>query len=90
MDRILDFERGKDKIILDGGTFTEVGKTIKFSTVGDLSAAKTSKSQLTYIQATGRLYYNANGNKSGFGGGSQFADLNDGQALSVKDFTVFG
>jgi len=52
--------------------------------------AKTSKSQITYIQATGWLYYNANGSKSGFGGGGQFADLNDGQALSAKDFTVFG
>ncbi|MBF2048307.1 MAG: FG-GAP-like repeat-containing protein [Leptolyngbya sp. IPPAS B-1204] len=91
IDRIVDFERGRDKIILDAGTFTalEAGQRIRFATVDDIAAAKTSRALITYVRDLGRLYYNPNGSRSGFGGGGQFAVLNDQPALRASDFATF-
>lgn len=90
VDRIADFERGTDKIILDAATFTvlDAGKRIRFATVEDLDEARSSRAQITYIQDTGRLYYNQNGRQSGFGSGGVFARLNNEVGLSARDFTV--
>jgi Ca2+-binding RTX toxin-like protein len=91
IDRITDFERGRDKIILDAGTFTalEAGQRIRFATVDDIAAAKTSRGIITYVRDLGRLYYNENGSRSGFGSGGQFAVLNDQPTLSARDFATF-
>ncbi len=90
-DRITDFEVGKDKIVLDAGTFTKLvaGKKVNFDTVDDLSEAKSSKGIITYVRDNGKLYYNANGGASGFGGGGIFAILEDAPKLGSKDFSVF-
>ncbi|MBW4457733.1 MAG: hypothetical protein KME55_36700, partial [Nostoc indistinguendum CM1-VF10] len=44
--------------------------------------------RITYIQSSGSLFYNQNGASSGFGTGSQFADLTDGLVLATSDFLV--
>lgn len=91
VDRILDFELGKDKIVLDAGTFTalEAGKKVKFDTVGSLAEAKSSSGLITYNENNGKLYYNQNGSKQGIGTGGQFAVLEGDIALSAKNFSVF-
>lgn len=89
IDRILDFERGKDKIVLDQGTFTEVEKKVKFDTVDTIREARTSSGIITYIRDSGKLFYNANGSRAGFGEGGQFAVLEGDINLGRKDFSVF-
>lgn len=89
IDRILDFERGKDKIVLDQGTFTEVEKKVKFDTVDTIREARTSSGIITYIRDSGKLFYNANGSRAGFGEGGQFAVLEGNINLGRKDFSVF-
>ncbi len=91
VDRILDFESGKDKIILDAGTFTQLseGKKVSFRTVDDLSEAKASRGIITYVRDNSRLYYNENGSAAGFGNGGIFAILEDAPKLGSKDFSVF-
>lgn len=91
VDRIFDFEAGKDKIVLDAGTFTvlEAGKKVRFDTVDNLTEAKSSGATITYIRGLGQLYYNQNGTKSGLGSGGLFADLENEAALGKKDFVVF-
>lgn len=90
-DRITDFEVGKDKIVLDAGTFTKLvaGKKVSFNTVDDLDAARTSKGIITYVRDNGKLYYNANGGAAGFGNGGIFAVLEDAPSLGSRDFSVF-
>lgn len=90
VDRILDFQRGTDKIVLDEGTFTvlEANKQIRFARVDNVEEARSSRATITYIQDTGRLYYNQNGSKSGFGSGGLFARLDNESLLNAKDFLV--
>lgn len=91
VDTIADFELGKDKIVLDTGTFTALtsGKKITFNIVDTVAEAKLAKGIITYIQDKGNLYYNINGAKNGFGGGGKFAEVEDGLALRAKDFATF-
>ncbi|MBF2075716.1 MAG: VCBS repeat-containing protein [Synechococcales cyanobacterium C42_A2020_086] len=91
IDRIVDFERGRDKIVLDAGTFTalEAGRRVSFATVNGFTAAKRSSALITYVRSSGKLYYNQNGSRPGFGTGGQFAVLTEGLALSASDFAVF-
>jgi hypothetical protein len=87
IDRITDFVPGQDKIVIDRTTFGNI-KKISFATVKNMGEAKTSAAQFTYIRKTGALFFNQNGDKEGFGRGSQFADLTNGLKLSAKNFTV--
>lgn len=96
-DRLIDFKRGEDKIVLDQTTFTKVGKQffnsrVTFSSVGNIRQAENSSSLVTYIRSTGNLFYNENGSKDGFGAGGIFASIRKpGSAngnLSVADFSV--
>ena len=96
-DRIVDFKRGEDKIVLDQTTFTQVGRQflnsrVTFSSVGNIRQAENSSSLVTYIRSTGNLFYNENGSKDGFGSGGIFASLRKpGSAngnLGASDFTI--
>jgi Ca2+-binding RTX toxin-like protein len=89
VDRILDFERGKDQIVLDQGSFTEVDKKVKFDSVDSIKEARTSSGIITYIRDSGKLFYNPNGSRSGFGEGGLFAVLEGDVNLGRKDFSVF-
>ena len=92
VDRVRDFKRNLDQIILDRTTFTELGRRVSFESVERLRQAKRSDSLITYIRSTGNLYYNANGSDAGFGGGGLFATLDKptlaSRNLSTGDFAV--
>ncbi len=96
-DRIVDFKRGEDKIVLDQTTFTKVGRQffnsrVTFSSVGNSRQAANSASLVTYVRSTGNVYYNENGSEGGFGSGGIFANIrNHGSAngnLGVSDFGI--
>ncbi|WNZ23318.1 hypothetical protein HJG54_10935 [Leptolyngbya sp. NK1-12] len=88
VDKITDFTPGQDKIELYRDTFAALGKRLQFAVVDTKRAAQKNRALITYIPKTGRLYYNANGAKSGFGSGGLFADLSDGLVLTAKSFSV--
>ncbi len=89
-DRITDFEKGADKIVLDRSTFTALTNKVQFQSVQQLSNAQTSTALITYIRSTGRLYYNQNGAAAGFGTGGWFATLDGSKSangnLTAADF----
>jgi Ca2+-binding RTX toxin-like protein len=96
-DRIVDFKRGEDTIVLDQTTFTQLGKRlfdnrVSFSSVNNIRQAEASSSLITYVRSTGNLFYNENGNRDGFGGGGIFASIRKpGSAngnLAASDFTI--
>ena len=87
IDRITDFERGEDSIVLSKSTFGSV-KRSDFRTVRTIAQAQNSNAEITYLQKTGALFYNQNGAAKGFGSGGQFADLTNGLALTANDFSI--
>ena len=87
IDAIVDFTHNQDKLVLDRATFKGV-KKISFASVKNLAQAQQSTAQFTYIRKTGALCFNANGSKSGFGNGGQFADLVNGFNLTAKDIIL--
>lgn len=91
VDRIVDFDTKNDKIILDIGTFTALSarKRVSFATVDNLAEARTSRGIITYVQDSGRLYYNANRAGAGFGSGGLFAIVENNAALSTRSFSAF-
>ena len=87
IDRITDFERGEDSIVLSKSTFGSV-KRSDFRTVRTIAQAQNSNAEITYLQKTGALFYNQNGAAKGFGSGGQFADLTNGLALTANNFSI--
>lgn len=87
IDQITDFTRGTDKIVLDRTTFKKL-KGKSFASVKTVTEARRSKSLITYVRGSGKLFYNENGAKAGFGQGGQFADLTDGLALAKPDLSI--
>ena len=88
VDKITDFDRGDDTIVLYRETFTELGRNVSFDSVDNLREAKNSRALITYIRSSGSLYYNRNGSDGGFGGGGLFADLQNGLNLSSNDIRL--
>ncbi|MBF2075949.1 MAG: FG-GAP repeat protein [Synechococcales cyanobacterium C42_A2020_086] len=90
VDRVLDFRRGQDKIVLDRTTFRTLkrGRFTSFKQVQNRRQAQRSDAQFTYIRRTGSLFYNANGERNGFGSGGLFADFRNGLNLTSSDFAV--
>ncbi|MBF2003561.1 MAG: VCBS repeat-containing protein [Synechococcales cyanobacterium M58_A2018_015] len=86
-DRITDFERSRDKIVLSRTTFTALGSTVKFASVESEAAAQISEALITYVRSSGRLYYNPNGALAGFGTGGLFA-LIDGFRSANSNLTA--
>jgi serralysin len=70
IDQITDFKTG-DKIVLDRTTFGALTLEQIVIVKDDLSAA--ASGQIAYSQATGSLFFDANGSAAGFGRGGQFA-----------------
>jgi Ca2+-binding RTX toxin-like protein len=87
VDRILDFVRGSDRIVLDQTTFGAIN-TSQIAIVADDAVAATSAGAITYSRATGNLFFNQNGAISGFGTGGQFATVQNNPALTVNDFQI--
>jgi serralysin len=90
VDRINDFTPGEDLIGLSKAAFTNLGEDFAsvFSTVSDDMAATTSEALIVYNTSNGRLSYNANGDKAGFGEGGQFATLFEQPTLSAENFIL--
>lgn len=92
VDRITDFNRKFDTIVLDRSTFTRLRRRVSFEAVETLRAARRSDKLITYIRSTGSLYYNENGAAAGFGTGGQFATLDNPTArnrlLTASEFAT--
>lgn len=96
IDRITDFVKGSDKIVLDKTTFTALrslaatGFSIasEFAVVSSDAAAQASAAKIVYNQGTGSLFYNQNGASAGFGSGAQFATLTSNPLLAASDFMI--
>ncbi|WP_103670567.1 calcium-binding protein [Pseudanabaena sp. BC1403] len=96
IDRITDFVKGSDKIVLDKTTFTALqslaatGFSIgnEFAVVSSDAAAQASAAKIVYNQGTGSLFYNQNGASAGFGTGAQFATLTSNPLLAASDFII--
>jgi Ca2+-binding RTX toxin-like protein len=87
LDTITDFQLGIDKIQLQGTAFTAL-QTISFATVTNDDLAAASSEIIVYSQATGTIFYNANGAEAGLGDGAAFAKLNGNPLLTAEDFTI--
>jgi Ca2+-binding RTX toxin-like protein len=75
VDQIRDFSRvagNTDKIVLSSKTFTT---GTSFASVSSDALAIVSSAFITFSTATGKLFYNQNGNAAGLGTGGQFATL---------------
>lgn len=90
VDRIVDFSVVDDRIQLDDDIFTAVGAvgTLSASAFRTGTAAADADDRIIYDSATGRIYYDSDGN----GSGAQvlFAQVVAGLALSNADFQIVG
>jgi hypothetical protein len=93
IDQITDFKKG-DRIILDRTSFGEITLQ-QIVMVEDDTAAAISGGQIAYSQATGNLFFNANGSEAGFGTGGQFArvdsdnnPLTAAPGLTIANFQI--
>ena len=87
VDRIVDFEAGLDRIGLDDAIFAGIGAGSFNPNAFRLGAtAQDADDRILYDQATGQLFYDADGN--GAGAAVLFATLNAGTVLTANDFTV--
>ncbi|WP_127998140.1 beta strand repeat-containing protein [Piscinibacter defluvii] len=87
-DRITDFVADDDTIQLDDAGFVGVGAlgALAAGAYRAGTAAADASDRVIYDSATGRLYFDADGN--GAGARVLFATLTAGTALSVADFVI--
>ncbi|MEA3012083.1 MAG: hypothetical protein QOD42_628 [Sphingomonadales bacterium] len=88
IDTIGDFLSGTDKIGLDNAVFGGIGNPGAFDANAFVigTAAVGTEDRIIYNQATGELFYDADG--SGSGVAYHFATLAGAPALSASDFAV--
>jgi Ca2+-binding RTX toxin-like protein len=86
LDSIVDFQAGLDKIALDDAVFAGVTSGNLASVFVAGTQAQDADDRIIYDQATGALYFDADG--SGSGAAVQFASLVAGTVLAASDFTV--
>jgi len=88
VDRIIDFAVVDDTIALDQTIFTALTAigTLSAAAFRAGTAAADSSDRIIYDAATGRIYYDADGN----GAGAQvlFAQVTAGLALTNADFLI--
>lgn len=89
LDRVVDFVRGTDKIVLDRTSFGNLSST-QIGFVNQDSAANRSGRQIVYSRASGRVFFNPNGSSSGFGRGGAFAviDNDNNSATTAPSLTA--
>ncbi|MBD2531554.1 calcium-binding protein [Nostoc flagelliforme FACHB-838] len=95
VDKITDFSRTYDKIVLDKTTFVGLNDLSQIKIVANDVAAATSSGLITYSLGTGNLFFNQNLTSPGFGTGSLFATIdNDNKpftappVLATTDFEI--
>ena len=88
VDRIGDFQSGVDKLRLDDALFAGIGTPGAFNAAAFVtgSTAADGNDRIVYNQATGQLFYDADG--SGAGAALLFATLDAHPVLAASDFTV--
>ena len=88
VDTLADFLGGTDKIGVDDAAFKDIGTPGAFNAnafrVG--TAAADADDRIIYDQATGRLFYDVDGN--GAGAAFQFALVAGAPTLAASDFVV--
>jgi Ca2+-binding RTX toxin-like protein len=88
-DRIVDFEKGIDRLVLSKTTFadlTNVGD--EFATVANDLSAAVSTAKIAYSKSSGSLFYNQNGVADGYGDGDRFATLTGIPELNATDVAI--
>ncbi|BDI19051.1 hypothetical protein ANSO36C_48530 [Nostoc cf. commune SO-36] len=95
VDKITDFSRTYDKIVLDKTTFVGLNDLYQIQIVANDAAAATSSGLITYSLGTGNLFFNQNLTSPGYGTGSLFANIdNDNKpftappVLATTDFQI--
>jgi len=96
VDQITDFGVGSDLIVLSKRTFSAIASQIgrsfnlvsEFARVANDLAVAESVALIVYSQATGNLFYNANGTEAGYGSGGQFAALSTPFRLNAQHFVL--
>jgi len=87
-DRLLDFSSADDRIQFDNAVFAQLGANGALAAAAFRlgAAAADASDRIVYNQATGQLFYDADG--SGAGAAVLFATLTGNPALTASDFTV--
>jgi serralysin len=87
VDAILDFAAGSDKIVLDDAVFTGLGLgALNANAFVTGTAAGDADDRIIYNNATGQLFFDADGN--GAGAAVLFATLQGNPVLAASDFVV--
>lgn len=91
IDRVTDFIRGQDKLVLDQTTFGPISRS-QLAIVSSDAAAARSEDLIVYSRSTGNLFFNANGAAAGLEQGGQFATIERRSgtpaALTVDDIQI--
>ncbi|HEX8258317.1 MAG TPA: hypothetical protein VF589_11855, partial [Allosphingosinicella sp.] len=87
-DLILDFASADDTIRLDRSVYTGFAETgtLRLAAFREGTRAQDDSDRILYDQATGKIFYDADG--SGDGAAILFAKLDAGTALTVADFVI--
>lgn len=96
VDQITDFGVGSDLIVLSKRTFSAIASQLgrgfslvsEFAQVANDVAVAESAALIVYSQASGSLFYNANGTEAGYGSGGQFAALSTPFLLTAQHFVL--
>jgi serralysin len=87
VDQVLDFASGFDSIRLDNSVMARLGAAGALDArFFALNAATDGNDFVVYVQATGGLFYDADGNRAG--AAVQIANLGAGTALALTDIFV--
>jgi len=86
LDRIQSFETGVDRLQLDDAVFTALVGGLQAASFRYGTVAADADDRVMYDQATGSLYYDADGNAAG--AKVKFAVIDDKAALTLADFQV--
>ncbi|MDQ4086673.1 MAG: M10 family metallopeptidase C-terminal domain-containing protein [Pseudomonadota bacterium] len=89
-DRINDFSVAEDSILLARSVFTEAGAngTLSASAFHKGTAAADAGDRIIYDQATGKIFYDADG--AGGAAAILFATVDAGTQLTNADFLIYG
>ncbi|XPM59212.2 MAG: calcium-binding protein [Leptolyngbya sp. IPPAS B-1204] len=89
-DTIRDFTSGVDRIVLDETTFGPLSRNDIALVANDRDAAISNK-RIVFSEATGKLFFNANGSARGFGNngsGGLFVTLQGTPDFAVSDIVI--
>jgi Ca2+-binding RTX toxin-like protein len=88
---IADFKPGTDRIVLDDAVFKALGSRLSpgaFYSKAGATKAHDADDRIIYDRASGRLFYDDDGNRSGGHAPVHFATLGSKLTLDVDDFVI--